>query len=223
MIKIQKGVFLSVCVLLLFPATSIEVLSAESSDPVVLITGFEPFDIYDINPSQVLAETLDGMRIKDTQITGIVLPVDFNESVAMVTQAIDDFQPIAVISLGLSARSRRLCIEKLGVNLKRDPEADEAGSQKIDPSGPLVRLTSLPERDIIQGIRKAGIPIRISFCAGTYVCNTVLYSVQSYIEENELDIQAGFIHVPLLSNQDPKSLEFDHMLEAIEIAIRQSV
>ena len=45
--------------------------------PIVLITGFEPFNGYEINPSQLIAETLNGQNIEDAEIIGIVLPVNF--------------------------------------------------------------------------------------------------------------------------------------------------
>lgn len=35
----------------------------DSKETVVLVTGFEPFNIYDINPSQLIAETLNGEYI----------------------------------------------------------------------------------------------------------------------------------------------------------------
>ena len=57
--------------------------------PYVLLTGFEPFDIYEVNPSQLIVEALDGQIIADAQIVGVVLPVDFTFSVENVTQAIN--------------------------------------------------------------------------------------------------------------------------------------
>ena len=88
---------------------------------IVLITGFEPFDIYEVNPSQLIAETLDGQVIDGAEVVGIVLPVDFEESVENVTQAIEGYNPILVISLGLSSRTHVINVEKFGVNLKKLP------------------------------------------------------------------------------------------------------
>ena len=36
--------------------------------PIVLLTGFEPFSIDDINPSQLIAEALDGQNIDGAEI-----------------------------------------------------------------------------------------------------------------------------------------------------------
>ena len=83
--------------------------------------------------------------------------------------------------------------------------------------------SSIPTRCIVRMIRKAGIPVRQSWFAGTYVCNALLYGVLDYIIDNDLNIKAGFIHVPLLSSQYPKGMELETMLEAVELAIQVSL
>lgn len=195
-------------------------------DTLVLVTGFEPFDQYDVNPAQLIAENLDGEEIDGAHIIGITVPVDFNDSVAVVTQAIEQYNPDIVISIGLEARIHTIHIEKIGLNLKRLP-ADEVEIfryRRIDPCGPFVRLSSIPNRCITKAIRNAGIPARQSFYAGTYICNALLYGVLSYIEDNDSSMKVGFIHVPLLSSQDPnRGMELDTMINAVKIAIRESL
>ena len=45
------------------------------SEPVILVTGFEPFGSHAVNPSQELAKLLDGRRIGRCAVAGMVLPV----------------------------------------------------------------------------------------------------------------------------------------------------
>lgn len=40
------------------------------------------------------------------------------------------------------------------------------------------------------------IPVSISNSAGTYLCNNLMYSGLYYLQQKELDIPAGFVHVP---------------------------
>ena len=161
--------------ILLFP---IGMYSASGAQ-VVLVTGFEPFGNYTVNPSQLIAEALNGSIINDAEIVGMVLPVDFNESVKMATDAIEHYHPILVISLGLNARARGIEIEKIGVNLKRYPKDDGTWSfpQRIDVSGPFLRFSSLHTIDIVRKIREANISVQQSYFAGTYVCNTLFYQL----------------------------------------------
>lgn len=193
--------------------------------PIVLITGFEPFDIYEVNPSQLIAETLDGQIIDGARIVGIVLPVDFDMSVENVTHAIEDYNPILVISLGLSPRTHFINVENYGVNLKKLPrnESPWVLPRRIDPCGPFIRSSSLYTREVVTEIRNADISVKQSFFAGMYVCNAVLYKMLGYIDEHELSTKAGFIHVPLLISQDPYGMDLEAMVEAVIIAITTSL
>ena len=41
----------------------------------ILVTGFEPFGIHPANPTEGLAKAVDGRRVGDFAVTGVVLPV----------------------------------------------------------------------------------------------------------------------------------------------------
>lgn len=204
--------------ILLFP---IGIYSA-SGAPVVLITGFEPFGNYTVNPSQLIAEALNGTMLNDAEIIGVVLPVDFNESVEITTDAIQYYQPDLVLSLGLNARSQDIRVEKIGLNLKRYPKDDGTWSfpRRIDVAGPLLRISPLHTVDIVRKIREANISVQQSFFAGTYVCNTVFYQVLGYVSEQNISRKMGFIHVPLLDSQDPLGMPLQSMIDAVKIAIQ---
>lgn len=196
-----------------------------SNTPIVLVTGFEPFDIYDINPSQLIAEALDGQNIEGAEIIGIILPVNFNESVEVVTQTIIDYNPLLVMSMGLSPRTHKINVEKCGINLKWVPRNESMWftPRRLDPCGPFIRLSPLHTREIVLEIREAGIPSRQSFFAGSYVCNAVLYETLGFIKEHEISTIAGFIHVPLLPSQDPDGMDLETMIEAVTLAIKTSL
>ena len=197
----------------------------DSTSTIVLVTGFEPFGVYEINPSQLIAETLDGQYIEGAEIVGLVLPVDFDESVEVITQAIEDYSPVLVISTGLSARTNKINVEKCGLNLKKLPRNESLWfiPRRLDPCGPIIRLSPLHTVKIVQEIRKAGIPACSSLYAGMYVCNAVLYGTLGYIDEHEIPTQAGFIHVPLLTSQDPDGMDLETMVEAVKLAIKTSL
>jgi len=195
------------------------------SDTVVLVTGFGPFGNHDENPSQIIAETLNGTIINGALVVGIVLPVDFDESVENITQAIDKYNPSIVLSYGLDADAKKICIEKIGLNLRLRNYIRWVpfNLYRLDPKGPFLRLSSLPSNKIVKSIREVGIPAKQDFFAGLYICNSLLYNLLGYICNNDLQIKAGFIHVPLMSTQDPEGMDIEKMIEASEIAIQVSV
>jgi pyroglutamyl-peptidase len=199
---------------------SIIILSSKlERSKIILITGFGPFGNHEINPSQLIVETLNGTIINGADITGIILPVNFTGSMEVLTKEIKLINPDFVLCFGLDASSRSFQLEKIGLNLKRDPKDKLFGIKKIDPNGPIYRVTSIPTFTISKEIRKTGIFARQSINAGIYVCNSILYNVLGYISENDLDIKAGFIHIPNLSSEDPKGMDLDTMLEASRITI----
>jgi pyroglutamyl-peptidase len=200
-------------------------LGFASKNSTVLVTGFGPFSVYDINPSQLIVEELDGQFIDGVEIIGIVLPVDFDLSVENITKAIDDYTPKVLISTGLSPRAKKMNIEKVGINLKMYPRDEKKWffPRRLDPCGPLFRLSSLDTKEIVSEINDAGIASRQSYYAGYYICNAVLYGALGFIKECELPIKTGFIHVPLMSSQDPNGMELETMVEAVKIAIKTSL
>jgi len=222
-------------VVLLFPISSVGLSLSEISqsdalqnikddDIVVLVTGFGPFGSYDINPSQLIAEELDGEVIAGATVYGIVLPVDFTDSVEEAVQAIENVNPDIIISLGLAARTRWIQVEKIGLNLRRKYENIIFILQRLDPNGPIIRISSIPTYCITKEIRNEGIPVRQSLHAGIYICNALLYGVLGHITENNLPIRAGFIHVPLMISQNPVGgMHLEDMINATRIAIQVSV
>ena len=193
----------------------------QGNETVVLVTGFGPFSVYDINPSELIAKELDGDTIENATVIGIILPVDFTESVEVATQAIETYDPDIVISLGLAAPAGWIRVEKVGLNLRRKNVSGKIIYTRLDPCGPLIRLSSIPTFFISRDIRRAWIPARQSFRAGIYICNALLYGTLGYIKENNLPIKMGFIHVPLLKSQDPKKgMDLEDMVEATRIAIQ---
>jgi pyroglutamyl-peptidase len=191
----------------------------------VLLTGFEPFGVYPTNPSQVIAETLNGSSIADAMIISIVLPVNFTVSVKRAQEAMELYHPDIVMSLGLNAKADGIEVEKLGVNMKRYPLGDGRWSfpRFIDKRSPLIRFTSLPTKEIAQKIQEAGIPALQSYFAGTYICNALFYGLLGYVKEQNLNCSVGFLHVPLLDTQDPQGMPLEHMVDGVKIAIQESL
>ena len=46
----------------------------------ILVTGFEPFDGFDINPSEEVAKAVNGKEIDQHSIVGLVLPLDYKNA-----------------------------------------------------------------------------------------------------------------------------------------------
>jgi pyroglutamyl-peptidase len=196
--------------------------SAASCTPVVLVTGFEPFQNYTVNPSGLIAEALNGSSVAGAMVIGVVLPVEYNKSVEIAVHAIEQYQPVLVISCGLNPRAHDIHVEKIGVNLKRYQKENGRWSflRMIDTSGPFLRISRLRTGEIVRAIRDANISAQQSYYAGMYVCNGLFYQLLGYAYGQDDSVTVGFIHVPLLSSQDPQGMPLEIMVDAVKLAIQ---
>ena len=191
--------------------------SITHEEEVVLITGFEPFGKWEINPSELVAENLNGSKIGNAKVIGIVLPVDYNESFKKLEKTIARYKPELIICLGLDGSAKAINVEMIALNLKRDGWKFERINEK------LFYISTLPCNEIVNELRKEGIKAKISFFAGFYLCNFVFYNTMRYIEENELDVKAGLIHIPPLKSQASYGMDLEEIVKAVETAVEVSL
>ncbi|MCW4013278.1 MAG: pyroglutamyl-peptidase I [Candidatus Bathyarchaeota archaeon] len=168
----------------------------------ILLTGYEPFLDFKRNPSLEACKLLDGMTYNDYEVVVEELPMRYKEIRTIIRQLVDKHQPVAVIATGVSSKAPDICVERVAINVGSTDGGPNFGydtlDQVLNTDGPAAYWSTLPIRDIVEAIKSKGIPARISNSAGTQGCNLVFYHLMDYLAEKELDIPAGFIHVPRL-------------------------
>jgi pyroglutamyl-peptidase len=200
------------------------------AEPVILVTGFEPFGSHSINPSQELAKTLDGRRIGNCSVAGAVLPVHHLDASRHVSVLLGEMAPVAVVHLGLAEGRARLALERVALNVMDYRIPDNGGyraeGEPCVPQGPAAYFASLPLPEILAALTADGVPAYVSNTAGTFLCNQTLYATLHEIAMRELTARAGFIHLPLLpamvaaSGVDQPSMDLPLMLRGVETALR---
>ncbi len=194
----------------------------------ILISCFDAFGGESINPASLVVNKLPD-KIGTAEIIKIELPTVFGKSVKILTQAIDEVCPDAVISIGQAGGRNRISVERVAINIDDARIADNEGASPkdavIDPKGASAYFSTLPIKDMVNAMMKADIPAQISNSAGTFVCNHVMYGVLNHIAKNNLSTIAGFIHIPYLPQQiidkpTMPALSLDTLVAGIEAAIR---
>ena len=205
--------------------------------PTVLLTGFAPFGGYAANPSQQIAERLNGETIGGLRVVGLALPVSMGEDADLLTAAIADHKPTLVLSLGLSAGATCLEVERFAVNLRYAENIDP--SRPMTPNQPQCPIIAdglcalsgtIDAEQIAAAIReKAGVPAWAHSYAGAYACNHIFYQALHYAQQWDLSYCAGFIHLPLSSEQAVlenklhlPSLPLELMVVGIRAAIEEA-
>lgn len=193
----------------------------------ILVTGFEPFGGEEINPAFEVIKKL-GDEVGGAEVVKLQIPTVFHESIEKIIQGIEDYKPEAVLMIGQAGGRFDITVERIGINLDDARIADNGGNtpvdMPIDPEGLPAHFSTIPIKAIVEGIRGVKVPASISNSAGTFVCNHVLYGVLNYIYKNNMNIRAGFIHIPFLPEQvtgkpGTASMSLEPMIAGIERAV----
>ncbi|MCU0800056.1 MAG: hypothetical protein MUC62_10375 [Candidatus Thermoplasmatota archaeon] len=164
----------------------------------VLVTGFGPFDRFGTNPTEELVRSL---AASGDHIRCLVLPVVYGKASEVLMTQLKDQRPDLTVSFGLNPTIGHIALEELAVNLRASEVPDNSGrtasEEPIDPKGPLALRSLLPLRRMMTRLREEGIPCKLSYSAGVYLCNEVFYTLTRWcIEKGRL---GGFVHIPLSS------------------------
>ena len=191
----------------------------------LLITGFDPFGGETVNPSWEAVRLLPE-RIGEYDLTKLQIPTEFCRASAAVLEAAKELEPDVVLCVGQAGGRAGVTPEVVGINLREARIPDNAGfrpeNEPVVPGGPAAYFATLPVREMVAAICNAGLPASLSYSAGAFVCNDVLYTVLHNCRGTE--IKAGFIHVPFLPEQAKEgvpSMPLEKITQALKIAIEQ--
>lgn len=191
----------------------------------VLVTGFEPFDNENINPSWEVAKILG----EQAHIEALQLPCVFDLSLQVLEQKILEVQPDVVICIGQAGGRADISIERVAINLNDASIPDNQGNQPIDTAvvknAPAAYFSTLPCKAMVQTMKKAGVPSSLSLSAGTYVCNHTMFGLLHFLAEHLPNCRGGFVHIPYLPEQgvkhrDVPTMALDTLVTGLNLALQ---
>ena len=153
-------------------------------------------------------------------------PVDFESARARLFDDLAANYDFA-LHLGQAPGISRVHLEAIGVNIGGHSSQTPDQFQPLVAGGPAAYQTALPLADWSAKIRELGIPCQVSYHAGTYLCNALLYLTHHIVTEQRLKTRATFIHLPLAPSQvlgrrqDWPSLPSGHCAEAVRLILRE--
>ncbi|MDO5755080.1 MAG: pyroglutamyl-peptidase I [Tissierellia bacterium] len=194
----------------------------------ILLSAFEPFGGEKINPA---LETMKGVanKINGHDILKLEIPTVFHKASTIIVEKMKEIDPDIVLSLGQAGGRSGITVEFVGINWMDARIPDNEGNQplgeKICHDGENAYFSNIPGKAIVEELNQQDIPSKISYTAGTFVCNEVLYNTLYYIQKNKMKTKAGFIHLPYSVEQikekaeDRAYMKKEDMIHGIEIAI----
>ncbi len=165
----------------------------------ILVTAFEPFGSSPRNSSLETMESLPDVTPAGHSIEKRLIPVVYDRCGQVLAEALAELSPDAVVCLGQAEGRNRITPEYIAVNVKNSSSPDNGGQVcqfvPIEENAPDGIFTTLPVQTMTAKMTEADIPAAISFTAGTYVCNNLMYRALRLT--GPIGIPAGFIHLPL--------------------------
>lgn len=189
----------------------------------LLITSFDPFGGEAVNPSWEAVRLLPH-RVGDYEITKLQIPTVFDLAARTVLAAAQELQPDVILCVGQAGGRKSITPEVVAINLREASIADNAGNQPANApvvaQSPAAYFATVPVRDMVKAMEQAGFPAALSYSAGTFVCNDVLYTLLHHYDGSP--VRVGFIHVPFLPEQAKEgvpSMPLEQIAQALESAI----
>lgn len=188
----------------------------------LLITGFEPFGGEKINPSWEAVKALPP-EINGYKLIKLCLPVVFGEAAEILIKEAERVSPDVILSIGQAGGRSAITPELVAINLRHAKISDNKGNQPKDepiiPGGEAAHFSTLPVRKISDAIEASGIPSTLSYSAGAYVCNDLLYTILSHFKGSKTRV--AFIHIPYCKEQEKEpSMSMNDIIKGLTEAIK---
>jgi pyroglutamyl-peptidase len=161
----------------------------------VLITAFGPYGSWVENSSWLALVELTRRLPSHPAITTRLYPVDF----AAVSERLSQDLQGHDYSLHLGQAPGATCIqlEAIGINVGAASIQETDQPKPLVADGPVAYRSQLPLGSWAELLRQAGIPARVSYHAGTYLCNATLYYAQHLCAIHGWNTKSAFLHLPL--------------------------
>ncbi|MFH2006399.1 MAG: putative Ig domain-containing protein [bacterium] len=168
--------------------------------PIILLSGYGPFEGVEVNPSWGAVAPLDATLIGGYDVRAIEVPVLWDEAPAMFLAEYVRLRPPIAIGSGVAMGELFIRLESTAANFASGEDID--GNVKhggpIDIDEPDELSSTLPLADLLELLEQHGFPVAISDNAGAYLCNYLFFKIMQRLslELPGTNIIGGFVHVP---------------------------
>ena len=141
----------------------------------LLITAFEPFGGKGYNPSSAMIDEIK----EDRYTVKRLLPTCYAGAARALKKALEEEKPDVVILTGQASGRTEVCLEFCALNIKdasiADNDGEKATGESIVSGAPNALFTNLDLAHAVKRICEEDLPCRVSYHAGTFVCNSTYY------------------------------------------------
>lgn len=142
----------------------------------LLLTAFDPFAHYTMNPSwevvQALPETINNYHIHKLRVPNI-----FGLAPRLLLEEAQRVQPDVILMTGMNSGTTKIDINLAALNIKDALIEDNMGrkpwNEPILADAPAAYFATIPVHEIVRSLRAQKLPVQLEFASGGYVCNEI--------------------------------------------------
>ncbi len=163
----------------------------------LLITGFDPFAHYSINPSWAAVQALP-QEVAGFALTKVLLPNVYDLEWKVLREQIPSPAPDAVLLTGMNSGSTKVCIDQVAVNMRDARIEDNMGrrprGQEVVAGGQARYHATIPAGELVSRLRKEGYPVALTPRVNGFLCNDIFYFTARHFAGTATKV--GFVHIP---------------------------
>ncbi|TXR53487.1 hypothetical protein [Reinekea thalattae] len=207
----------------------------------IVLSGYGSWLRAPVNPSTVVIENLKLRDWPDLDIRFVHMAVDSEQLYVSMNRVIREFQPDAWVGIGVSGRTDAIQLETLAINKRHFIEVPDvngfiADQLRVFEQGPLALEANFPSSLLVEKLNQAGFAAKLSFSAGTHLCNQMLYTgnylAQKLNQENQQlqKMLCGFVHIPFIEPpkgdalnyiDTPKTMDEQTLTDAVALLVSE--
>lgn len=164
----------------------------------ILLTGFEPFDGREHNASWIAVSALAQQHYPGVQLRAALIPVCWDAPRRILEPIVAAWQPHVIIGMG-EGEPGVFRLESVANNTRReraDNDSTLPEGRMIETSGPTCRAASADCTTLCDALAAQGIPVRVSTDAGAFLCEELLYTLESMRAAQHTLETVLFVHLP---------------------------
>ena len=191
----------------------------------LLITGFDPFAHYIVNPSWKAVKALPDI-VGDYQLHKLMLPNIFDLEAKILLEEAGRVKPDVILMTGMNSGTTKIDINLAALNIKDALIEDNMGrrpwNEPILADAPAAYFATIPVHEIVRSLRAQKLPVQLEFASGGFVCNDIFYLTLHAF--NSMDTKIGFVHVPLLPEMvmdENMALPLEKTVEVLQAIIKE--
>lgn len=165
----------------------------------ILITGFDPFAHYSLNPSWEAVKSLPDV-INNYQIQKLRLPNIFGLAPRLLLEEAERIKPDIILMTGMNSGTTNIEINLAALNIQDAFIEDNLGHQpwnkQIIEEAPAAYFATIAVHELVSSLHEKKLPVQLAFASGGFVCNEIFYrALHAYAGT---PVKVGFVHVPLM-------------------------